>query len=96
MRVFHRRKIDPPNYETIVERVVTFSAKLDDGDLATELVQLLKGAPAAKGGMTLVDVVDGEGNVLAQGAAPCSKKDNYDRRKGRTIALGRALKALKS
>lgn len=49
--------------------------------------------PASKGGSTLVEVLlpDGRG---ACGIAKCAGMDNFDKRKGRTIATGRALKAL--
>jgi len=38
--------------------------------------------------------VDGE-EPLAVGVAACSKKDNFCKRLGRTIAIGRALKKLR-
>lgn len=50
---------------------------------------------AAKGGFTQVQIVNDDGETVAEGVALCSMKENYDRRKGRTIALGRAMKALK-
>lgn len=58
-----------------------------------------------KGGTTVVEIVspklDDDGEVvevvvIAVGKANCSPRDNYNRRLGRTIALGRALKSLKN
>jgi len=49
-----------------------------------------------KGGYTKVTVRDPFGGRLATGYAWCSKLDNFNKRTGLTIALGRALKALNS
>lgn len=47
----------------------------------------------AKGGMTLVELTSPTGiNVL--GCARCSKKDNFNRKMGLNVALGRALAIL--
>lgn len=48
-----------------------------------------------KGGMTHVGVYKGD-ELVAEATAECSVKDNYDKRLGTTIALGRALKELRS
>jgi len=48
--------------------------------------------PAAKGGLTLVQLEYGDGRTF-RGAAQCSTRDNYCKAVGRMIALGRALKA---
>lgn len=47
----------------------------------------------SKGGMTTATVYDGE-EIVAQGIAVCSPFDNFSKVSARTIALGRALKAL--
>lgn len=48
--------------------------------------------PLAKGGQTVV-WIEFAGGTKAYGSAKCSLIDNYDRRKGFTIALGRAMKS---
>lgn len=45
-----------------------------------------------KGGDTKVTILDGSGRTIAAGFARCSRLDNFDRRMGLTIALGRAIK----
>jgi len=47
-----------------------------------------------KGGNTVVEVFGGNGQVLATGESKCRPDENYNRRIGREIALGRALKQL--
>jgi len=48
-----------------------------------------------KGGMTVVRLCDpATGEMRATGIAICSLHDNYNRRLGRTIATGRAIKEL--
>ena len=47
----------------------------------------------AKGGKTEVQLIDPNG-IKASGEAKCSNKENYCRKTGVKIALGRALKAL--
>lgn len=44
------------------------------------------------GGVALVDVYDEQGNWLTCGQAVCSRLDNYNKKLGRYIATGRALK----
>jgi len=46
-----------------------------------------------RGGETVASVFDTDGNLVASGVACCHAKDNYSKRIGRAIALGRALKA---
>jgi len=41
---------------------------------------------------TVVGVLNEQTKTLNVGIARCSKKDNFQRKKGRTIARGRALK----
>lgn len=51
--------------------------------------------PETKGGTTRVELFDPDGEFpLAEGVARCSPRDNYNKRLGRTIALGRAIKML--
>ena len=45
----------------------------------------------SKGGLTEVNIYYG-GALLAEGKARCSDNDNYDRKLGVAIALGRAIK----
>jgi hypothetical protein len=47
-----------------------------------------------KGGSTLAVVRDAEGIIVAEAEARCSRKDNFTKRIGRDISLGRALKTL--
>lgn len=44
-----------------------------------------------RGGETYVALVDGHDRIVVEGFARCSPKDNYVRKIGRAIALGRAL-----
>ena len=50
-------------------------------------------SPAPRGGKTLVRISKGDRDYVAE--AVCSMKDNYSRKLGRMIALGRAMKAIK-
>ena len=47
-----------------------------------------------KGGKTIARILDADENLVAEGVAVCSAKDNFSRPLGRKIALGRALRAL--
>jgi len=51
--------------------------------------------PAARGGRTFYDIFDGH-ILIATGCAHCSYSDNFEYRKGRLIAEGRAKKHLES
>jgi hypothetical protein len=68
------------------------------GGLWTRAALRQAGRPiASKGGATVVELyLAGEEpnqmTFVGQGSARCSDRDNYSRRMGRTIALGRALK----
>lgn len=46
-----------------------------------------------KGGTTVATILDGD-KIVARGRAKCHPRENYNKRLGRAIALGRALKAL--
>lgn len=50
----------------------------------------------AKGGRTVVEILGEDGTPVVSGVAVCSPLDNYNRRLGRTIALGRAQKELRA
>lgn len=51
--------------------------------------------PEPRGGRTIVRIFDADKNLLAEAEARCnSKLDQYNKRLGREIALGRALKKL--
>ncbi len=45
-------------------------------------------------GLTVCEIVD-NGEVLARGFAFCSSKDQFNRKVGRQISLGRAIRELK-
>ena len=47
--------------------------------------------PSVRGGATYVTLTSPTGEVL-EGLARCSIRDNYDKRRGVQIAIGRALK----
>lgn len=51
-------------------------------------------APSPKGGETEAKVFDRDGSLAAMGVATCHERDSFNRRIGRDIALGRALKRL--
>ena len=48
---------------------------------------------AAKGGQTEIQLTSPDGQVNASGKAICSEDDNFNRKVGNTIALGRAWSA---
>ena len=51
------------------------------------------------GGKTHAEICfmgDDAGGIIYTGIARCSQRDNFSRRMGRTIALGRAVKSLRS
>lgn len=50
--------------------------------------------PNPRGGLTIVHILDKDGNMLARGTARCSELDQYNKKIGRSIALGRALKKM--
>jgi len=50
--------------------------------------------PAERGGYTMCYIVENDGAIGGIGIARCSEKDAFCYRIGRTIARGRALKAL--
>jgi len=47
-----------------------------------------------RGGVTLLRILDDNGNVMANGVAVCSLSDNFSRKKGVLIARNRARAAL--
>jgi hypothetical protein len=47
------------------------------------------------GGLTTCRLVDEYGETVAEGTAVCSKRDNYSKRLGRAISMGRAIEALR-
>lgn len=47
-----------------------------------------------KGGKTIARIIDSEGNLISEGYAICRPDEQFNRRLGRTIALGRALSVL--
>lgn len=47
-----------------------------------------------RGGKTTVEVLDKDHNVVASGVAVCSGKDNYNKRIGVAIAMGRLVQYL--
>jgi hypothetical protein len=51
-------------------------------------------APGAKGGETEARIYGPDDSLVALGIATCHERDNFCRRIGRDIALGRALKQL--
>lgn len=74
-------------------KVTHYRVALETGEVGTR--QLLKKnnlTPSPRGGVTWVDLYDKHGRFIAEGRADCSEHDNYSRKLGRQIALGRALK----
>ena len=47
-----------------------------------------------KGGRTIARILDAEGTELALGEAVCRPDEQFNKKIGRMVALGRALKAL--
>lgn len=50
--------------------------------------------PQPRGGFTVATLISPDRTVLVQGTAHCSLNDNYSKKMGRNIAIGRALHAL--
>lgn len=50
----------------------------------------------ARGGKTQVAIYDQDGNKLSEAEAICGKSDHFNRKVGRTAALGRAIKKMNS
>jgi hypothetical protein len=50
---------------------------------------------SAKGGTTIIQITTPDKQTDVEGVAVCSIEDNYDRKVGNAIALGRALSNLK-
>lgn len=65
-----------------------YMTKFDGSDLGTP--------PEAKGGITEVVLLDKEGNIASIGISRCSERDPFNKKIGRDIALGRALKYLEA
>ena len=72
-------KLDLEEYEKIL---LSFSEAEDFGF----------SRPSPRGGSTEVEVYDEDGNLLGKGSSVCSPCENFSRKLGRQIALGRALK----
>jgi len=53
-----------------------------------------EGGVSAKGGLTVVKVFDPEDNLVITAKAVCNPQDSFNKRIGRDISLGRALKAM--
>lgn len=51
--------------------------------------------PEPRGGFTIATLISPDKTVLVQGTAHCSRRDNYSKKLGRNIAVGRALSKLK-
>jgi hypothetical protein len=49
---------------------------------------------SAKGGSTKAEIFDGAGVLVTTGVAACSIDENYNKKIGRNVSLGRALKSL--
>jgi hypothetical protein len=47
---------------------------------------------SARGGITIIQITSPDKTINASGKAVCSDQDNYDRKVGNAIALGRAYK----
>ena len=52
--------------------------------------------PSPKGGFTVADVLNAAGEIVAVGKAFCRPDEAYNKKLGRTIAAGRALKTLRA
>lgn len=49
----------------------------------------------AKGGSTTIEITTPDRSVTVAGTSICSELDNFDRKLGNSIALGRAIAKLK-
>ena len=50
--------------------------------------------PLPRGGVTTCRLVTEDGAVVSEAVARCSRRDNFNKRLGRSISLGRALDRL--
>jgi hypothetical protein len=62
--------------------------------ITTLITQSLNSELQPRGGITVADIFDSKGHLLVSASANCSTQDNYCKRIGRDIAVGRALKEL--
>lgn len=81
-----------PQYNEAEDCVIRISHLRYESDLLTSSGYLRRSGtkPDPKGGLTVV-TIHWKG-LFGEGRAVCSRRDNYNKRLGRTIALGRAWK----
>jgi hypothetical protein len=98
VKVSHRRPIvavmEEDGYQALIKSEGT---RHDLDELRGEHSDVDEVAPFVflpKGGRTVVTILDSEGATLAQAEALCSVRDNYSRKLGLNIALGRAKKGM--
>lgn len=92
-RVIHHRWIEArlPSSAVVVDPSGTVTLTSSRVAMTLEPLRL-----ASKGGATRVEILDDDGVVLAVGTAQCRADENFSRKIGRAVALGRALKELKN
>lgn len=84
--IFIKKALQFPNteYREIVKLDLAQPQKLPKDEI-----------PVPKGGLTIARIIDGE-NLLVEGQALCHINDNFCRKIGANIALGRANKELQN
>ena len=75
---------------THLRRVAGFSGYVPQG-----LIKKHGTTPEPKGGVTSAIIIDEDGEIISSGVAVCSDQDNFCRRTGRAIAVGRAFKKIR-
>lgn len=87
------REIEDQGYQVEVRhfRRITSSP----GTLPASVMRRLKMKPYPRGGFTEVQILSGD-ELLGLARSECSGKDNFNKKTGLSIALGRALKEMEA
>jgi hypothetical protein len=93
VRVHHRR-ITEAQLRAAEEGHMRLKKDVPEVPLRKFEIREMQKPIATRGGYTKVEIFKGE-EMVAEGEAWCNTIDNFNKRLGREIALGRALKALK-
>lgn len=82
----------PDGYKAYVTHFRRFRGRMEFLTRFDAMNEGIEEPPMPSGGATEATIVDPEGNIVAADYALCSYRDNYNKKLGRNIAIGRALK----